>query len=91
MVYLEDFDAFYNQAIELFKSRPLETRHSVKYRHCDGKLVLKVTDDVQASSFRSSSCDVSYIAWAGIHSCDYKLAVPACNLHNSCSNSCVQL
>lgn len=25
--------------------RALQTRYVMKYRHCDGKLVLKVTDD----------------------------------------------
>ncbi len=49
MVYLEDFEVFYEQAVEMFKARPLDTRYNVKYRHCDGKLVLKVTDNVQVS------------------------------------------
>ncbi len=44
-MYISDFESFYTQAAELFRSRPLETRYCIKYRHCDGKLVLKVTDD----------------------------------------------
>ncbi|GFR47921.1 hypothetical protein Agub_g9723 [Astrephomene gubernaculifera] len=42
---VEDFEAFYQQAVELYKARPLETRYSIKFRHSEGKLVLKVTDD----------------------------------------------
>lgn len=36
---------FYEQAVELYKARPLETRYTIKFRHSEGKLVLKVTDD----------------------------------------------
>jgi signal recognition particle subunit SRP9 len=44
-MYIEDFEAFYHQAAELFKARPLDTRYVVKYRHSEGKLVMKVTDN----------------------------------------------
>ncbi|KAJ9524736.1 hypothetical protein QJQ45_024372 [Haematococcus lacustris] len=44
-MYIADFDAFYQQAEELFRARPLDTRYCIKYRNCDGKLVLKVTDN----------------------------------------------
>ena len=44
-MYLESLDAFVEQAEELFKANPLKTRYVMKYRHCDGKLMLKVTDD----------------------------------------------
>ncbi len=44
-MYVQDFEAFYAQAEELYRARPLDTRYCIKYRHCDGKLVLKVTDD----------------------------------------------
>jgi signal recognition particle subunit SRP9 len=49
MVYVEDFNTFYQQAEELYISRPLHTRYVVKYKHNEGKLVLKVTDDVVVS------------------------------------------
>lgn len=49
-MYVADFDAFYAQAEQLFRSRPLDTRYSVKYRNCDGKLVIKVTDDRTVSA-----------------------------------------
>ncbi|CEL95450.1 unnamed protein product [Vitrella brassicaformis CCMP3155] len=47
MVYLEDFDEFQSAAQELFakNSGHRQVRYQVKYRHCDGKVVLKVTDD----------------------------------------------
>ena len=48
-MYIEDWDAFVQQAEELCRRRPLETRYCIKYRHKEGKLVLKVTDDVVVS------------------------------------------
>lgn len=46
-MYIPDFDTFYHLSEQLYKERPLETRYSLKYRHCDGTMVLKVTDDVK--------------------------------------------
>jgi hypothetical protein len=45
-MYIESLESFIQQAEELYNASPLKTRYVVKYRHCDGKLVLKVTDDV---------------------------------------------
>lgn len=42
---VENWDSFYQQAVDLYRNNPLKTRFVTKYRHCDGKLVLKVTDD----------------------------------------------
>ena len=42
---IEHWDAFYEQAVALYRQNPLKTRFVTKYRHCDGKLWLKVTDD----------------------------------------------
>ncbi len=53
-MYVEDWDSFLQMAEALFRQAPLRTRYVLKYRHCDGKLVLKVTDDV-AVSCRSAS------------------------------------
>ena len=44
-MYVEDFNTFYQQAEELLLKDPTKTRYVVKYRHTEGKLVLKVTDD----------------------------------------------
>lgn len=46
-MYIEDWDSFYVQAEELWRKEPLKTRYCVKYRHTEGTLVLKVTDDVK--------------------------------------------
>ncbi len=45
-MYVEDWDSFLQMSEALFRQAPLRTRYVLKYRHCDGKLVLKVTDDV---------------------------------------------
>ncbi|CAK9173795.1 unnamed protein product [Ilex paraguariensis] len=31
----------------------MQTRYAMKYRHCDGKLVLKVTDDKECIKFKT--------------------------------------
>lgn len=55
-MYVEDFNAFYQQAEELLLKDPIRTRYVVKYRHTAGQLVLKVTDDVVVRALRLSSC-----------------------------------
>lgn len=44
-MYIEHFESFYAQAVGLYQATPLKTRFVTKYRHRDGKLTLKVTDD----------------------------------------------
>eukprot|EP00803_Ostreobium_quekettii_P002759 evm.model.scf_233.4 EVM.evm.TU.scf_233.4 scf_233:112446-113270(+) len=44
-MYLRSWESFASQAEELYRKDPLGTRYLMKYRHCDGKLELKVTDD----------------------------------------------
>jgi signal recognition particle subunit SRP9 len=53
MVYIAEFEAFMQEAEELYRSSPLGTRYCIKYRHCDGKLVLKVTDDKRCLQFKT--------------------------------------
>eukprot|EP00928_Gymnodinium_smaydae_P048055 TRINITY_DN32101_c0_g1_i1.p2 TRINITY_DN32101_c0_g1~~TRINITY_DN32101_c0_g1_i1.p2 ORF type:complete len:107 (-),score=31.53 TRINITY_DN32101_c0_g1_i1:59-379(-) len=53
MVYLEDFDEFQIAAQTLFTKKPLRTRFLLKYRHKDGKAVLKVTDDKVCLKYRT--------------------------------------
>lgn len=48
-MHLESLESFIQQAEELYKANPLKTRYVIKYRHCDGKLSLKVTDDTTVS------------------------------------------
>ncbi|EOD03951.1 hypothetical protein EMIHUDRAFT_49848, partial [Emiliania huxleyi CCMP1516] len=44
-VYIEDWDTFYAEAEKLYLDHPAHTRYSLKYRHTDGKVLLKVTND----------------------------------------------
>nr|XP_043609280.1 signal recognition particle 9 kDa protein [Erigeron canadensis] len=53
MVYIISWDDFVEQSVQLFRSNPHDTRYSMKYRHSDGKLVLKVTDDKQCLKFKT--------------------------------------
>jgi len=52
-MYISDFEQFLQEAEDLYKARPLATRYCIKYRHCDSKLVLKVTDDVKCLQFKT--------------------------------------
>lgn len=45
-MYIEDWESFAQQAEALFRSQPLRTRYVLKYQHSQGKLTLKVTDDI---------------------------------------------
>eukprot|EP00741_Cyanophora_paradoxa_P007339 tig00001107_g7099.t1 len=53
MVYIESWDEFAAEAEKLYAARPAETRYCIKYRHCDAKLVLKVTDDKVCLKYRT--------------------------------------
>ncbi|PNW76139.1 hypothetical protein CHLRE_12g546250v5 [Chlamydomonas reinhardtii] len=52
-MYVEDFEAFYEQAVALYQAKPLETRYTIKFRHSEGKVVLKVTDDRTCLKFKT--------------------------------------
>uniref|UniRef100_A0A7S3WIU2 Signal recognition particle 9 kDa protein n=1 Tax=Strombidinopsis acuminata TaxID=141414 RepID=A0A7S3WIU2_9SPIT len=45
MVYINDWDAFFHESEKLYLEHPAHTRYTLKYRHTDGKVVLKVTND----------------------------------------------
>ena len=53
MVYVTEFDGFVSKAKALYEQNPSNVRYSMKYRHCDGMLVLKVTDDKVCLKFRT--------------------------------------
>lgn len=72
-MYIENWESFYQQAELLYKANPLRTRHSIKYRHCDGKLVIKVTDD-----------NTVRVGWSGIPACPWLGLVHAC-MPSGCS------
>jgi len=50
---IESWDEFFQQVEALFRAEPLRTRMVTKYRHCDGKLEIKVTDDKVCLQFRT--------------------------------------
>mmetsp|Transcript_30648 Transcript_30648/g.66906 ORF Transcript_30648/g.66906 Transcript_30648/m.66906 type:complete len:108 (-) Transcript_30648:335-658(-) len=50
---IESWDEFFQQVEALFRAEPLRTRMMTKYRHCDGKLEIKVTDDKVCLQFRT--------------------------------------
>lgn len=54
-MYIENWESFYQQAVDLYQRDPLKARFVTKYRHCDGKLTLKVTDDATVRT-RVQSC-----------------------------------
>ncbi|CAK8560237.1 unnamed protein product [Lathyrus sativus] len=53
MVYITSWDDFMERSIQLFRADPDSTRYVMKYRHCDGKLILKVTDNVQCLKYKT--------------------------------------
>ncbi|KAK1428376.1 hypothetical protein QVD17_17209 [Tagetes erecta] len=53
MVYILSWDDFVERSIQLFRASPQNTRYVMKYRHSDGKLVLKVTDDKECLKYKT--------------------------------------
>ncbi|KAJ9543314.1 hypothetical protein OSB04_023021 [Centaurea solstitialis] len=53
MVYIISWDDFVERSVQLFRSNPQKTRYVMKYRHSEGKLVLKVTDDRECLKFKT--------------------------------------
>jgi len=53
MVYVESWADFQEGVQRIFLANPGGTRYSVKYRHTEGKLVLKVTDDVACLKYKT--------------------------------------
>ncbi|KAK9695382.1 hypothetical protein K7432_012978 [Basidiobolus ranarum] len=51
MVYFQLWDEYQHAAEEMYQNSPSETRYVSSYRHCDGKLVLKVTDNRSCIKF----------------------------------------
>lgn len=53
MVYVDSFAEFHEGALRIFAANPGGTRYTIKYRHTEEKLVLKVTDDVACLKFKT--------------------------------------
>ncbi|KAM9317190.1 signal recognition particle 9 kDa protein [Gastrophryne carolinensis] len=46
MPYIRTWEEFTRAAEKLYQADPMKVRVMLKYRHCDGSLRMKVTDDV---------------------------------------------
>ncbi|KAJ0982403.1 hypothetical protein J5N97_010658 [Dioscorea zingiberensis] len=53
MVYIASWEEFVDRSVQLFRADPESSRYVMKYRHCDGKMVLKVTDNRECLKFKS--------------------------------------
>ncbi|GAV69950.1 SRP9-21 domain-containing protein [Cephalotus follicularis] len=53
MVYITSWDEFVDRSVQLFRADPDSSRYVMKYRHSDGKLVLKVTDNKECLKFKT--------------------------------------
>eukprot|EP00056_Hartaetosiga_gracilis_P019899 m.16543 g.16543 ORF g.16543 m.16543 type:complete len:77 (+) comp8019_c0_seq1:78-308(+) len=53
MVFVTDLHSFMQSVETLFAEKPNNTRMTMKYRHCDGQLIVKVTDDVKCFQYRT--------------------------------------
>eukprot|EP00268_Persea_americana_P056653 TRINITY_DN670_c0_g1_i3.p1 TRINITY_DN670_c0_g1~~TRINITY_DN670_c0_g1_i3.p1 ORF type:complete len:103 (+),score=19.08 TRINITY_DN670_c0_g1_i3:177-485(+) len=53
MVYIALWDEFVERSVQLFRANPQTSRYMMKYRHCDGKMVLKVTDNRECLKFKT--------------------------------------
>lgn len=52
-MYVPTFQEFVAEAEKMFTSDPQNTRYSLKFRHCDGLIVLKVTDNRTCISYKT--------------------------------------
>eukprot|EP00271_Cylindrocystis_brebissonii_P009355 TRINITY_DN24149_c0_g1_i1.p3 TRINITY_DN24149_c0_g1~~TRINITY_DN24149_c0_g1_i1.p3 ORF type:complete len:106 (+),score=30.77 TRINITY_DN24149_c0_g1_i1:599-916(+) len=53
MVYIEVWDEFAEKAELLFRANPARFRYTMKYRHKEGVLALKATDDRVCLQFKT--------------------------------------
>lgn len=55
MVYISSWQEYQEAAENLYAGSPRKTRYSVKWKSSEGKLVLKITDDVTCLKFKTHS------------------------------------
>ncbi|KAG7085907.1 hypothetical protein E1B28_003441 [Marasmius oreades] len=55
MVYIQSWQEFQDAAEALYQKSPNKVRYCVKWRSCEGKLVLKITDDITCLKFKTYS------------------------------------
>lgn len=51
--YLDNWDDFYAASERMYLDAPQRFRFTFKYRHCDGKMVLKVTNNAVVIKYMS--------------------------------------
>ncbi|KAJ3712488.1 signal recognition particle, SRP9/SRP14 subunit, partial [Lentinula raphanica] len=55
MVYINSWQDYQDAAEDLYQKSPFKTRYCVKWKSSEGKLVLKITDDVSCIKFKTYS------------------------------------
>ncbi|KAJ4490472.1 signal recognition particle, SRP9/SRP14 subunit [Lentinula aciculospora] len=55
MVYINSWQEYQDAAEALYKKSPFATRYGVKWKSSEGKLVLKITDNVSCIKFKTYS------------------------------------
>ncbi|XP_042301830.1 signal recognition particle 9 kDa protein [Sceloporus undulatus] len=53
MPHFQTWEEFSRSAEKLYLADPMKVRVVLKYRHCDGNLCIKVTDDVVCLQYRT--------------------------------------
>ncbi|XP_029448939.1 signal recognition particle 9 kDa protein [Rhinatrema bivittatum] len=53
MPYYQTWEEFTRAAEKLYQTSPMKVRVVLKYRHCDGNLCMKVTDDAVCLLYRT--------------------------------------
>ncbi|KAK7474690.1 hypothetical protein BaRGS_00034055 [Batillaria attramentaria] len=53
MTYFTTWEEFARAAERLYMNDPVRCRYVIKYRHCDGKLVMKITDNKVCLQYRT--------------------------------------
>ncbi|XP_074654096.1 signal recognition particle 9 kDa protein-like [Tubulanus polymorphus] len=53
MTYITSWEEFAKAAERLYLADPTKARFSMKYRHCDGKLTVKLTDNHVCLMYRT--------------------------------------
>ncbi|KAJ3783692.1 signal recognition particle SRP9 SRP14 subunit [Lentinula aff. detonsa] len=55
MVYINSWQEYQDAAEALYQKSPFKTRYCVKWKSSEGKLVLKITDDLSCIKFKTYS------------------------------------
>uniref|UniRef100_A0A8C8F7I9 SRP9 domain-containing protein n=1 Tax=Oncorhynchus tshawytscha TaxID=74940 RepID=A0A8C8F7I9_ONCTS len=66
MPYYQTWEEFARAAEKLYLTAPMKVRVVIKYRHCDGNLRIKVTDDAVAHTSLRSPCATPSVGWSGV-------------------------